>query len=165
MLSVRFTPGASGESCRSLEPGVLLPSLSSIHELQLWFTASIWEQSGTHFINSLWAHNPKLPETHVALTWNMMTSSNGNIFRVTGHLCGEFTGPRWIPHTKASDGALMFSLICVWINGWVNNGEAGDLRRYRAHYVVTVMNSAKIDFNFELISPLRNESLDYTYQQ
>ena len=32
-----------------------------------------------------------------------MTSSNGNIFRVTGHLCGEFTGPRWIPHTKASD--------------------------------------------------------------
>ena len=33
---------------------------------------------------------------------NMMTSSNGNIFRVTGHLCGEFTGHRWIPHTKAS---------------------------------------------------------------
>ena len=31
---------------------------------------------------------------------NMMTSSNGNIFRVTGHLCGEFTGPRWIPHTR-----------------------------------------------------------------
>ena len=26
----------------------------------------------------------------------MMTSSNGNIFRVTGHLCGDFTGPRWI---------------------------------------------------------------------
>ena len=33
----------------------------------------------------------------------MMTSSNGNIFRVTGPLCGEFTGPRWIPRTKASD--------------------------------------------------------------
>ena len=33
----------------------------------------------------------------------MMTSSNGSIFRVTGHLCGEFTGHRWIPHTKASD--------------------------------------------------------------
>ena len=27
----------------------------------------------------------------------MMTSTNGNIFRVTGPLCGEFTGPRWIP--------------------------------------------------------------------
>ena len=37
---------------------------------------------------------------------SMMTTSNGNIFRVTGHLCGEFTGPRWIPHTKASDAEL-----------------------------------------------------------
>ena len=33
----------------------------------------------------------------------------------------------------------MFSLICVWINGWVNNREAGDLRRYRAHYDLIVM--------------------------
>ena len=32
-------------------------------------------------------------------SYHMMTSSNGNIFRVTGHLCGEFTGHRWIPHT------------------------------------------------------------------
>ena len=70
----------------------------------------------------------------------MMTSSNGNIFRVSGHLCGEFTGPRWIPRTKASDAELlMFSLICVWINNWVNNREAGDLRRYRGHYDVIVM--------------------------
>ena len=34
---------------------------------------------------------------------HIMTSSNGNIFRVTGPLCGEFTGHRWIPSTKASD--------------------------------------------------------------
>ena len=34
--------------------------------------------------------------------------------------------------------ALMFSLICAWINGWVNNREAGDLRRNRAHYDVIV---------------------------
>ena len=33
----------------------------------------------------------------------------------------------------------MISLICVWINDWVNNGETGDLRRYRAHYDVIVM--------------------------
>ena len=43
------------------------------------------------------------------------------------------------PHKGQWRGALMFSLICVWINSWVNNGEAGDLRRYRAHYDVTVM--------------------------
>ena len=37
------------------------------------------------------------------------------------------------PHKGQWRGALMFSLICVWINDWVNNREAGDLRRYRAH--------------------------------
>ena len=37
---------------------------------------------------------------------SMMTSSDGNIFHVTGLLCGEFTGPRWIPRTKASDAEL-----------------------------------------------------------
>ena len=42
------------------------------------------------------------------------------------------------PHKGQWRGALMFSLICVWINGWVNNREAGDLRRYRGHYDVTV---------------------------
>ena len=69
-----------------------------------------------------------------------MTSSNENIFRVTGHLCGEFTGDRWTPHKKASDaGALMFSFICVWINAWVNNREAGDLRCDHAHYDVIAM--------------------------
>ena len=36
-------------------------------------------------------------------------------------------------------GALMFSSICLWINDWVNTREAGDLRRYRAYYDVTVM--------------------------
>ena len=70
----------------------------------------------------------------------MRTSSNGNIFRVTGPLCGEFTGHRWIsPHKGRWRGVLMFSLICDWINGWVNNLEAGDLRRHRAHYDATVM--------------------------
>ena len=43
------------------------------------------------------------------------------------------------PHKGQWRGALMFSLICAWINGWVNNGEASDLRRYRTHYDVIVM--------------------------
>ena len=80
----------------------------------------------------------------------MMTSSNGNIFCVTGPLCGEFTGPRWIPRTKASDA--MFSLISI--NGWVNNHEAGDLRPYRAHYDVTVM--CKITTSSLIILKLQN---------
>ena len=55
----------------------------------------------------------------------MITSSNGNIFHVTGPLCGEFTGHRWIPLTIGQwRGALIFSLICAWTNGWVNNWDA-----------------------------------------
>ena len=45
---------------------------------------------------------------------------------------GEFPAQR--PVTRN-----LFSLICVWINDWVNNGEAGNLRRYRIHYDVTAM--------------------------
>ena len=64
-------------------------------------------------------------------------------FRVTGPLCGEFIGHWWIPLTKASGVELLvFSLICAWTNGWVNNRYAGDLRRHRAHWCVTVMISS-----------------------
>ena len=70
----------------------------------------------------------------------MMTSSNGNIFRVTGPLCGEFTGHLWIPRTKASDVELWcFLWSAPWINGWVNSREAGDLRHHGAHHDVIVM--------------------------
>ena len=43
------------------------------------------------------------------------------------------------PHKVQWRGALMFSLICVWINGWVNTSEASDLRRNRAHYDVIII--------------------------
>ena len=43
------------------------------------------------------------------------------------------------PHKGQWRRALLFSLICAWINGLVNNRKAGDLRRHRVHYEVTVM--------------------------
>ena len=52
---------------------------------------------------------------------------------------GEF------PYKGQWRGALIFSLICAWTNGWVNNREAGNLRRHRAHYDVTLMNRSKAD--------------------
>ena len=66
----------------------------------------------------------------------MMTSSNANIFLVTGHLCGEFTGPRWIPHTKASDAELWCFL---WYNkrlskqwwGWWFETQSCPICRHR----------------------------------
>ena len=69
-----------------------------------------------------------------------MTSSNGNSFCVTGPLCGESIGHRWIPLIKASDANfLMFSVICAWTNSWVNNQDAGNLRRHRPDYDAIVM--------------------------
>ena len=60
-----------------------------------------------------------------------------NIFRVTGHVCANSPVTGEFPHKGQWRGALMFSLI--WINSSVNNREAGDLRRYRTHYDVTVV--------------------------
>ena len=63
-----------------------------------------------------WPTFPDLVNKYVSTTTQedvyggyMMTSSNGNIFRVTGHLCEEFTGDRRIPLAKASDAKLWCS--------------------------------------------------------
>ena len=70
----------------------------------------------------------------------MMTSSKWKPFpHYWPFVRGIHRSPVNSPHKGQWRGALMFSLICVWINGWVNNREAGDLRRYRAHYDVNVM--------------------------
>ena len=54
-------------------------------------------------------------------------------------LRGSHRSPMNSQHKGQWSGALMLSLICTWINGWVNNREIGDLRRHRTHYDVTVM--------------------------
>ena len=48
------------------------------------------------------------------------------------------------PHKGQWRGALM---ICARINGWVDNGDAGDLWRHRAHYDVIVMSYTSITFH------------------
>ena len=56
--------------------------------------------------------------------------------------------PVKFPHKGQWRGALMFSLIYAWINDWVNNREAGDLRRQHGHYdviVMTRMNGQRFD--------------------
>ena len=62
-----------------------------------------------------------------------------SICAVNSPVRGIHRSPVNSPHKGQWRGALMFSLICVSINGWVNNRDAGDLRCYRAHYEVTVM--------------------------
>ena len=93
-----------------------------------------------------------------------MTSSNGNIFRFNGLLCGEFTDHRWFPHNGQWRGALMFPLICTWIKAWVNNHEAGDLRLHCAHYDVIVMGPPYIreaSARGQVVHPRPQTSLGY----
>ena len=61
-----------------------------------------WQRQGT----TRWAAYYGTPYHACSSGKHMMTSSNGNIVRVTGHLCREFTGPRWISRTKANDAEL-----------------------------------------------------------
>ena len=68
-------------------------------------------------------------------------------------VCGDFTGHWWITRSKGGDAELwcflwMFYLICVRINGVVNNREAGDLRRHCAHYDVTEMKLSYTQYRF-----------------
>ena len=82
---------------------------------------------------------------HSCLHWasicTMMTSSIGNISALLVLCAGNSIHRSAVnsPHKGQWRGALMFLLICARTNGWVNNRDAGDLRRYRAHYDVTVM--------------------------
>ena len=44
-----------------------------------------------------------------------------------------------VPSQSQWRGALLFSLICAWTNGWINNREAGDLSHHHVHHDVTIM--------------------------
>ena len=61
-------------------------------------------------------------------------------FSVLLALCeGNHRSPVHSPHKSQWRWVLMFSLICSWINVWANHNDAGDLRRHRTHYDVTIM--------------------------
>ena len=80
--------------------------------------------SSTYNISILW-HDDVIKWKHFPHYWPFMR--------------GIHRSPVNSPHKGQWRGALMFSLICTRINGWVNNGEAGDLRRHRTHYDVIEM--------------------------
>ena len=72
------------------------------------------------------------------------------------------------PHKGQWRGNLMFSLICAWINGWVNNREAGDscsLWRHRARYDVTVMisNTCRTEFTLGNMKQIHHMAKNMEY--
>ena len=82
-----------------------------------------------------------------------------------GICAGNSLVPGEFPHKGQWREALMFFSICVWLNGWVNNREAGDLRHQRVHYDFIVM--AIVDGGTTLyLHNYSNVSLDiYDYEQ
>ena len=54
------------------------------------------------------------------------------------HYWSFVQGIHWSPVNSPHKGQWCGALICTWINGWINNGEAGDLRHHRTHYDVTI---------------------------
>ena len=103
--------------------------LTQIHESRVWICNRIeyliWDVITQPFgLNSI-AHDDVIKWKHFPRYWPFVR--------------GIHRSPVNSPHKGQWRGALMFSLICVWINGWVNNRKAGDLRLYRAHYDGSVM--------------------------
>ena len=97
---------------------------------QLWYCMTPWHREhpknyahASHFI--LLLHDDVIKWKHFPRFWPFVR--------------GIHRSPVNSPHKGQWRGALMFSLICAWINGWVNDREAGDLRRHSAHYDVIVM--------------------------
>ena len=99
-----------------------------ISNLPLWYCVQITMSVLTRYKPHIDNHRIQVEHIHI------LSSSNGNIFRVTGPLRGksQVTGgfPSQRPMTQSFD---------VWTNGWANNWDAGDLRHHNAHYDDTVM--------------------------
>ena len=99
---------------------------------------------------------------------HMATSSSGKFPRYWPFVGGIHRSPVNSPHKGQWHGASVFSVICAWTNGWVNNRGAGDLKRHRSHYDVTVISSDHFvtiwrSLKRVLLIPSNIKSLKYHY--
>ena len=97
------------------------------YSVNVFFTSgSIWCHRSMHYDVIKWKHFPS--------NWPFVRGIHRS---------------RWIPHTKTSDAELWcFVFMCVWINGWVNNREAGDLRLHCGHCDVIIMVNIRVSNGF-----------------
>ena len=149
MPSIQWWPSMPNYSFVSLFHFIILSFLVHLTKtrdrLCAWFvgyavcTSTFNHYWCNHYVTQWSVMYPIFLKTKSSWQFIMMTSSNGNIFRVTGHLCGESTGPRWIPRIKASDAELWCFLSSASEQTPSKHSRAGDLRRYCVHYEVIVM--------------------------
>ena len=109
-----------------------------------------WRLGDVVVIPKMWFPNSCCGLIHDIFLWNCscVNATHDNVIkwkhfpRCWPFVRGIHRFPVNSPHKGQCRGALMFSLICVGINGCVNNREAGDLRRYRASYDVIIMRTS-----------------------
>ena len=103
--------------------------IGSVHSFVTTFISSSFLSS----VHVLLSHSSMYHEIHdFVIKWKLF-------LRYWPFVRGIHRSPLNSPHKGQWRRASMFSLICAWINGCVNNHEAGDLRRHRDHYDVSVM--------------------------
>ena len=141
---------------------------------------------GNIYLGQLWPRCWFVIWRHKAMAWSILTSHQRCSVAFTGeqshmncswhddvikwkhfqrywpYVRGIHRSPVNSPHKGQGRGVLMFSLICSWINGCVNNGEAGDLRRHRAHYDVILMYTVRrlLELYLLAINKLINNIVD-----
>ena len=122
-------------TCSHVSARKLEMEISGYHKCQMVYASIVWHSRRQGFIirsdtpaitkGNTEVHDDVIKWKHFPRNWPFVWGIHRS---------------RWIPHTKASDAELRcFSSIYVWINGWANNREAGDLRPHRGHYDVSAM--------------------------
>ena len=101
-----------------------LAAIASYALKQIWRQQRYFHEIYT-FLHILYTHDDVIKWKHFPRNWPFVR--------------GIHRSPVNSPHKGQWRGALMSTLICARINGWVNTREAGDLRRYRPRYDVIVM--------------------------
>ena len=110
-----------GEDDMAFENGLVCETPACLQGIAISDMSNYDKWKHTHLIN----HDDVIKWKHFTRYWPFVR--------------GIHRSPVNSPHKGQWRGALVFTLICARINGWVNNREAGDLRRHRAHYDVIVM--------------------------
>ena len=97
----------------------------------------------------MWPRETKAQQNWVHLSWDIhwdqqLSCSWWRHQMETFPRCWRFVwgihrSPLNSPHKGQWRGALMYSEIWAWTNGWVNNRDAGGLWHHRAYYDVTIM--------------------------
>ena len=149
-----------GKSSKGVQHRGLIPISVSIFN---WFGLVWWTFAHLRYLNlkksknclegRIFFHRQWLPRSSGGLQsdwltgrrcvpWNTLGHHQMETFSASLVLC---EGNHWSPvvssHKGQRHGALMFSLICAWTNGWANNRDAGDLRRHFAETCGMLRNS------------------------